>query len=236
MEVKALPSAFVLRKVPTQAALLLLSLLLSGCFDIEYTGRIYSRGWVRADLLFVLPGTLEKRWYPLLFGPGVSSFTAALVQNEVRFLADTPRKNSYRVRAEKVSRLSLPWLVLNYSEPQPGTFAYAHGISFPTQILVELRQDLEQRLGALPASDRNLQALAQNLVASGKVFIRWIFPGEVTETNGTRIDERTIQWELKGTELERSGFQMGYAFGKITLWQRIWDRILIFFLHLFTRP
>jgi hypothetical protein len=54
----------------------------------------------------------------------------------------------------------------------------------------------------------------------------------VTDTNGVKVDDRTVQWEFRASDLE-AGPKVGYALGKIGFLRRLWDRILLFFLRIF---
>lgn len=205
---------------------------LTGCFDIEYRGRIYGGGHVRADAVFVLPSLDNDRYSREIFGEGVSSFSELLQKNGVRFDKDRPKKNSYTLETNLLSRLSLPWLAFHYSESDGGSFAYAHGISFPSQIVAHMRRELSLRFRALHSPDRDPEALAEGMLGTGKVLLRWTFPGAVTDTNGVKVDDRTVQWEFRASDLE-AGPKVGYALGKIGFLRRLWDRILLFFLRIF---
>jgi len=219
--------------IPLWGAWVFLALGVSSCFDIEYRGRIYSGGYVRAEAVFILPSLEEEAVSQELFGGEVRSFSEFLEKGGVRFVKDQTRKNNFLLETDRLSRLSLPWLALTYSETPSGAFTYAHGISFPSTIVTRMKRELAQRLRTLHSPDRDPEAVARGLLDTGKVVLRWTFPGPITETNGVRIDHRTVQWEFRAGDLEE-GPKVGYALGRASFFRRIWDRIVLFFLRIFS--
>lgn len=222
----------VLRPFRSLRAILLAALALSlgGCLRFEIEGRVYADGVFRAIARTRLPVRVahDPVIGPILRGVGPrleSTWTSAGLR-----VAEIPGESGhFELRGDGVEALALPWLQPSFRRTD-SAWTYSHAISFPPEILARLEASIAEGLSRMDkhshGANEDARVAARLFAELATIKLRWRFPGTVRETNGTRIDDETIEWSLTAGDLRAGGDFPGWATGTTSLWRRVVDPLL----------
>lgn len=208
---------------------LLAALALTGCLRFEIDGRIYADGVWRAVARTRLPIRVaqDPQIGPTLRGPGPqlddtwrkAGLAVAEIPGEV---------GHFRLGGNDVGAMALPWLQPRF-EHDGGRWRYAHAITFAPVVIERLEASIADGLRRM---DKHGHGGGDDAAAAARLFaelatikVRWRLPGPVAQTNGTRIDDTTVEWALTARDLRTGGAFPGWATGTTSLWRRVSDPV-----------
>ena len=188
--------------------LVVLASVLVGCLEYETHVRIAPDGQFNGHLMFSAPDWLLARWG---YGGDRKSASTAMAQAQLQRTKKAGR--GIWISGDNVTSWQTPFANWKFKvEEQQWSFAGA--VTIETQELQEIKQEMErqasQRLGG--RSSNRMGRLARAMYGNSNLDIYIQMPYEVLDTNGDRMANNVLHWEIPFAAIEQ-GTQLLIAHG-----------------------